>query len=142
MARLKVCTFLNVIVSNRPFCATIWFKDPSTETSVFSLFEDELFATEELDLVEELLAMLLEDFAELEDATLDEDFAELEEATELDEATEELDFAELEDATLELDFAELLDATLEEDFADELLDAGEGTGFTDQPMQRTSSTYR
>ena len=103
---------------------------------MFSLLEDELFATEELDLVEELLATLLEDFAELE-----EDFAEELLATEELDLAEELlatlleDFAELED------LAELLEATLEEDFAEELLDAGEGTGFIDQPLQRTSSTY-
>ena len=45
-------------------------------------------------------------------------------------------------ATEELDFAEELLATLLEDFAELEDDAGDGTGWMAQPLQRTSSTYR
>lgn len=139
VSRLNVCTLLNVMVSNVPPAATVWFKLPVTTTWFASLEEDSSLledSTIKTSLEEDSTALLLDTLAELElgggVTMLEDDGSELELLASEEEllSSEELlstlddDGVSLEDDSTELeDFSLLLDSSDELELSSLLLDS-------------------
>ena len=80
VSRLNVCTLLNVMVSNVPPAATVWFKLPVTTTWFASLEEDSSTLLLDTGSSLELLCSLEDDSSLFDDtSTLDDDGVSLEE---------------------------------------------------------------
>jgi hypothetical protein len=135
VSRLNVCTLLNVMVSNVPPAATVWFKLPVTTTWFASLEEDSAELEDDSSLLldassslEELgggVTMLEDEGSELELLASEEELLSSEELLSTlddDGVSLEDDSTELEDSSLLLDSSDelelsslLLDSSLEED---------------------------